>query len=90
MIFYPRPPSLREADPKALEEFRCDQLRLAQPCRFVNILIPSADKVIHDHSYCSRGQRTEQSSSDMTANSHTEQERFSPITSNFFVQLHGE
>ena len=50
MIFDPRPPSLREADPKALEEFRCDLLGLPQPCGFVNILIPSADKVKHDHS----------------------------------------
>ena len=83
IIFDPRPPSLQEADPKALEEFRCDLLRLGQPCGFVNILIPSADKVKHDHSYCSHGQRTEQSSSDMTANSHIELERLSPTTSNF-------
>ena len=36
MIFDPCPPSLREADPKALEEFRCDLLGFAQPCGFFN------------------------------------------------------
>ena len=37
---------------------------------------------------CSHGQITEQrSSSDMTANSHIEQERRTPTTSDFFMEL---
>ena len=87
MIFDPRPPSLREADPKALEEFRCDLLVLAQPCGFVNTSFHLLTK-LNMTTQCPHGQRTEQpSSSDMTANSHIEQERLTPTTRNLFMEL---
>ena len=51
MVFDPRPPSLREPDPQALEDLRCDLLNLGQPCGLLSAIIPSAGKVEHDHRY---------------------------------------
>ena len=47
----PRPPEYRQVSLEAVEKLRCDLLSLNQPCAFLDILFPSVDKVMHDHSY---------------------------------------
>ena len=49
--FDPRQPDDRELGSGALEKLRCD-LSLNQPCAFLHILVPSVEKVRHDHTYC--------------------------------------
>ena len=49
--FDPRPEALRTTDPTALENLRCRLLQLDKPCSFMQLLIPSVDKIEHDHSY---------------------------------------
>ena len=34
-----------------METLRCDLLSLNQPCAFLDILVPSLDKITHDHTY---------------------------------------
>ena len=46
--FDPRPEA---TDPTALENLRCRLLQLDKPCSFTQLLIPSVDKIEHDHSY---------------------------------------
>ena len=52
--FDPRPKEFRAINPETLENFRCGLLKLNKPCAFTQLLIPSVDKVDHDHSYCNR------------------------------------
>ena len=54
MIYDPRPLHLREVDPQAIEKLRCDLLKTSQPCGFLNVLIPTKEKIDHDHSYYSK------------------------------------
>lgn len=49
--FDPRPPAHRKLGRDAIETLRCDLLALNQPLAFLDILVPSADKVRHDHTY---------------------------------------
>ena len=52
VIFDPRPPHLRGIDTfSRIERLRCDLQDLQQPCGFLNIIIPSTEKVQHDHTY---------------------------------------
>ena len=48
----PCPTSLREVDTsQSLERLRCDLLNLHQPCGLLNIIVPSIEKIEHDHCY---------------------------------------
>ena len=47
----PCPPEYRQVSLEAVEKLHCDLLSLNQPCAFLDILVPSVDKVMHDHSY---------------------------------------
>lgn len=49
--FDPRQPDDRKLGSEALEKLRCDLLSLNQPCAFLNILVPSVEKIRHDHTY---------------------------------------
>ena len=49
--FDPQQPNDRELGSGALEKLRCDLLSLNQPCAFLHILVPSVEKVRHDHTY---------------------------------------
>ena len=51
MVYDPRPLHLRQPDPQATEKLRCDLLTINKPCGFSNILIPSVEKIVHDHTY---------------------------------------
>ena len=53
MVFDPRPLSLKQADPVALETLRCDLLSLGQPSGLLSVIVPSTEKIDHDHCYCS-------------------------------------
>ena len=64
--FDPRPINLHQPDSEALETLRCDLINLDQPCAFTKILIPSVDKVLHDHSY----------SNQRTAEKHPQRDTF--------------
>ena len=56
-LYDPRPAYLRVPDPKLLEILRCDLINQGQqPCGFLSLLIPSFDKIQHDHSYTSMEQ----------------------------------
>ena len=47
----PHPQEYRQVNLEAVEKLRCDFLSLSQPCAFLDILVTSVDKVMHDHSY---------------------------------------
>ena len=49
--FDPPPPAHHKLGHDAIETLRCDLLALNQPLAFLDILVPSADKVRHDHTY---------------------------------------
>lgn len=49
MVYDPRPLHLRQPDPQAIEALRCDLLVVNKPCGFSNILVPSVEKILHDH-----------------------------------------
>ena len=51
MVYDPRPLHLRQPDPQAVENLRCDLLSINKPCGLSNVLIPSVEKVLHDHTY---------------------------------------
>ena len=51
VIFDPRPLSLQIDDPVAVENLRCDLIGNNQPCALLTILVPSTEKVQHDHCY---------------------------------------
>ena len=55
-VYDPRPMDLRAPDPVLLEDLRCDLINLGQPCGFLNLLLPSVEKIEHDHCYCSTEQ----------------------------------
>ena len=50
-VFDPRPLHLRQPDVKAMESLRCDLLAISKPCGFLSLLIPSVEKISHDHTY---------------------------------------
>ena len=50
-MFDPRQPHQRTLDTTAVETLCCDLLSLNQPCAFLDILVPSLDKITHDHTY---------------------------------------
>ena len=53
VVFDPRPPSLRNLHPMAIENLRCDLQQINKPCGLLNIIIPSLTKIEHDHgNYC--------------------------------------
>ena len=47
----PRPPEHHRVSLEAVEKLRCDLLSLNQPCAFLDILVPSVDKIQHNHCY---------------------------------------
>ena len=49
--FDPRQPDDCKLGSEALEKLHCDLLSLNQPCAFLNILVPSVEKIRHDHTY---------------------------------------
>ena len=49
--FDPRPLSLRQHDPKAVEKLRTTLINLNKRCAFLTILVPSVVSIEHDHSY---------------------------------------
>ena len=49
--FNPRQPHHRTIDSEAVENLRYDLLSLSEPCAILDILVPSAKKIKHDHSY---------------------------------------
>jgi len=49
--FDPRQPEDRKLNEHAIEQFRCELMENNHSCLFLDILIPSADKIAHDHCY---------------------------------------
>lgn len=49
--FDPHQPEDRRLCEGAIEKLRCDLLQLNQHCAFLDVLIPSVDKIAHDHTY---------------------------------------
>ena len=50
----PRPQHLRVDSTQACKQLRCTLLALNAPCAFLHILVPSVDKITHDHNYAQR------------------------------------
>ena len=46
-----RPPDYRQLTSEAIEKFCCDLLSLNQPSAFLECLVPSVEKIKHDHCY---------------------------------------
>ena len=46
-----RPPDYRQLTSEAIEKFCCDLLSLNQPSAFLGCLVPSVEKIKHDHCY---------------------------------------
>lgn len=55
MVFDPRPLKFQTSSQQNLEELRCNLLMLEKPPAFLNILLPSLEKINHDHCYCQKG-----------------------------------
>ena len=55
MVFDPRPLKFQTLNQQSLEELRCNLLMLKNPPAFLNILLPSVEKIKHDHCYCQKG-----------------------------------
>ena len=53
-VFDPRPLKFRTPCPQRLEELRCNLLKLEKLPSFLNVILPSVDKIQHDHCYCIR------------------------------------
>ena len=51
MIYDPQQLHLWQPDPQAVEKLRCDLLAIIKPCGFINILVPSVEKIMHDRTY---------------------------------------
>ena len=51
MVFDPCPFNRQSSDPNALENLRCNLLNISQPVGLLNIIVPSLDKIEHDHCY---------------------------------------
>ena len=49
--YNPRPPEYRTLGNNVIEELRCNLVSLNQPSVFLDILVPSKEKVKHDHTY---------------------------------------
>ena len=50
-VFDPRPIEFFTIDNDTLAHFRCDLLSFGEPSVFLGILLPSAKKIKHDHTY---------------------------------------
>ena len=50
-MFDPRQPEDRQLNNNAIEQLRCELLDSNHPCLLLDILIPSVDKITHDHCY---------------------------------------
>ena len=49
---------MRNLDEGTLEKLRCDLLSIGQPSGFLSILIPSIEKIKHDHCYTNYAEYT--------------------------------
>ena len=49
--FDPRPPDCCQLTSEAIEKFCCDLLSVNQPSAFLECLVPSVEKIKHDHCY---------------------------------------
>ena len=49
--FDPRPANMRSVDLRAIDILRADLLNIGHACAFTNILVPSVDRALHDHTY---------------------------------------
>ena len=49
--FDPRQPDHQRVSNEAVEKLQCDLLKLNQLCAFLNVLVPSVEKIRHDHMY---------------------------------------
>ena len=49
---------MRNLDEGALEKLHCDLLSIEQPSGFLSILIPSIEKIKHDHCYANYAEYT--------------------------------
>ena len=54
MVYDPHSLHLRQPDPQAVETLRCDLLAIYKPCGFTNIIVPSVEKIRHDHTYATQ------------------------------------
>ena len=52
MVYDPRPQHLREAKNLAFENLRCKLLCINKPCAPLHVIVPSFQKIAHDHMYC--------------------------------------
>ena len=57
MIFDTHPLSLKAANPVALETLRFDLLSFGQPSGLLSVIVPSIEKIHHDHCYCFNDQQ---------------------------------
>ena len=55
MVFDPRPLKFQSFNQQNLEELRCNLLMLEKPPAFLNVLVPSVEKINHDHCYYQKG-----------------------------------
>ena len=55
MVFDPRPLKFQTFNQQNLEELCCSLLMLEKSLAFLNILLPSVEKIKHDHCYCQKG-----------------------------------
>ena len=51
VTFDPRPIDQRKIGDEVVEKFRCDLLSLKEPPAFLDSLVPSVEKIKHDHTY---------------------------------------
>ena len=49
--FDPRPANMHSVDLRAIDILRADLLNIGHACAFTNILVPSVDRALHDHTY---------------------------------------
>ena len=66
MVFDPCPLPNRKADPLALETLRCDLLSLGQPCGLLSVIVPSLQKILHDHCYCGDKEQTKRQDDELS------------------------
>ena len=70
VVFDPRPTSLRDLNPIALEKLRCDLQTLNQPCGLLNIIIPFAMKIDCDHCYYRPTENADRQSDNLSVNTN--------------------
>ena len=49
--FDPRPANMCSVDLRAIDILRADLLNICHACAFTTILVPSVERVLHDHTY---------------------------------------